>query len=33
MTLGAAMLDFLFVALTIVFFLLALGYVRGCDRM
>jgi hypothetical protein len=33
MTLGVAMFDFLFVALTIVFFVLALAYVRGCDRL
>ena len=33
MTLGVAMSDLIFVALTIVFFLLALAYVRGCDRL
>jgi succinate-acetate transporter protein len=27
------MLDLLFVTLTIVFFLIALAYVRGCERL
>lgn len=27
------MLDLIFVALTIVFFLLALAYVRGCEKL
>ena len=27
------MSDLLFIALTIVFFLLALGYVRGCEKL
>jgi len=27
------MLDLMFIALTIVFFLLSLAYVRGCDKL
>ena len=29
----ARMLDLIFVALTIIFFLLALAYVRGCEKL
>ena len=29
----AAMLDILFIAVTIVFFLIALAYVRGCEQL
>ena len=30
---GPEMLDLLYIALTIVFFALALAYVAGCDRL
>jgi len=30
---GVKMLDLIFLALTIIFFLLSLAYVRGCDRL
>ena len=33
MTLEMMMKDLIFVALTMVFFLIALAYVRGCDRL
>ena len=33
MTLEVAMLDLIFVALTIVFFLILLAYVRGCEKL
>ena len=33
MTLEMVMKDLIFIALTVVFFLIALAYVRGCDRL
>lgn len=33
MIMGVVMLDLIFIALTVVFFLLSLAYVRGCDRL
>jgi hypothetical protein len=30
---GEAMLDLLFIAIAILFFLIALAYVRGCEKL